>query len=53
MASKIARLSETDRFIEIWQEEKRLRNILSDNYKIKQKKEKKCWKNVGKIRNDK
>ena len=40
MASKIARLSETERFIEPWHEEWSLYNILSDNYKIRQEKEK-------------
>ena len=51
MASKKARLSETERFIEIWHEES-LWNILSDNYIIRQEKGK-CWKNTGKTRNDK
>ena len=50
-ASKKARFSETGRFIELWHEEESLWNILSDNYKIRQEKEK-CWKNVGKTRND-
>ena len=45
MASQIARLSKTERFIELWHEEESLWNILSDNYKIKQKKE----KSVGRI----
>ena len=36
---KKARLSETERFIELWYKEKRLWNILSDNYKIRQEKE--------------
>ena len=40
MASKKARLSETERFIELWHEEESLWNILSDNYKIRQEKEK-------------
>ena len=39
MASKKARLSETERFIELWHEEESLWNILSDNYKIRQEKE--------------
>ena len=52
MASKKARLSETGRFIELWPEEESLWNILSENYKIRQKK-KKYWKNIGKTRNDK
>ena len=39
MASKKARLSETERFIELWHEEC-FWNILSDNYKIRQEKEK-------------
>ena len=40
MASKKARLSETERFIELWHEEESLWNILSDNYKFRQEKEK-------------
>ena len=40
MASKTASLSETERFIEPWHEEGSLYNILSDNYKIRQEKEK-------------
>ena len=40
MASKKARLSETERFIELWHEEESLWNVLSDNYKIRQEKEK-------------
>ena len=40
MASKKARLSETERFIELWHEEESLWNILSENYKIRQEKEK-------------
>ena len=51
MASKKVRLSETERFIELWHSKESLWNILSDNYKIRQEKEK-CWKNVGKTRND-
>ena len=51
MECKKARLSETERFIEFWHGEESLWNILSDNHKIWQKKEKKCWKNVGKTRN--
>ena len=39
MASKKARLSETERFIELWHAEESLWNILSDNYKIRQEKE--------------
>ena len=39
MASKKARLSETERFIELWHEEESLWNILSDNYKIRQEME--------------
>ena len=42
MASKKARLSETERFIELWHEEESLWNILSDNYKIRQEKGKRC-----------
>ena len=48
MASKKARLSETERFIELWHEEESLWNILSDNYKIRQEIEKsveECRKN--------
>ena len=40
MVTKKARLSETDRFIELWHEEEKLWNILPDNYKIRQEKEK-------------
>ena len=40
MECKKARLSETERFIELWHEEESLWNILSDNYKIWQEKEK-------------
>ena len=40
MASKKVRLSETERFIEPWHEEENLWNILSDNYKTRQEKEK-------------
>ena len=40
MASKKVRLSETERFIELWHEEESLWNILSDNYNIRQEKEK-------------
>ena len=36
MASKKARLSETERFIELWHEEESLWNILSHNDKIRQ-----------------
>ena len=43
MASKKARLSETERFIELWHVEESLWNILSDIYKIRQEKEKMCW----------
>ena len=45
MASKKARLSETERFLELWHEEGSLWNILSDDYKIRQVKE----KSVGRI----
>ena len=41
MASKIARFT-AERFNELWHEEESLWNILSDNYKIRQEKEKKC-----------
>ena len=40
MVTKKARLSETDRFIELWHEEEKLWNILPDNYKIRQGKQK-------------
>ena len=40
MASKKVRLSETERSIELWHEEESLWNILSENYKIRQEKEK-------------
>ena len=40
MASKKARLSETERFIELWHEEESLWYILSGNYQIRQEKEK-------------
>ena len=40
MESKKVRLSETERFIELWHEEESLWNILSDNYKTMQEKEK-------------
>ena len=40
MGSKKDRLSETERFIELWHEEESLWNILSENYKIRQEKEK-------------
>ena len=45
MASKKVRLSETERFIEPWHEEENLWNILSENYKTRQEKE----KSFGKI----
>ena len=48
IASKKARLSETEKFIELWHEEESLWNILSDNYKIRQEKEREleeCQKN--------
>ena len=45
MASKKARLSETERFIEIWHEEGSLWKFLSDNYKIRQEK----GKSVGRL----
>ena len=41
MASKKARFT-AERFNELWHEEESLWNILSDNYKIRQEKEKKC-----------
>ena len=40
MVSKKARLSETERFIELWHEEESVWYILSDNYNIRQEKEK-------------
>ena len=45
MASIKARVSETERFIELWHEEESLWNILSDNYNIREEKE----KSVGRI----
>ena len=45
MASKKARLSETERFIELWHEEGSLWTFLSDNYNIRQEK----GKSVGRI----
>ena len=48
MENKKARLSEGGRFNEIWHEEEIPWNILSDNYKIRQEKEKvleEYWKN--------
>ena len=40
MVSEKARLSETERFIELWHEEESLWYSLSDNYKTRQEKEK-------------
>ena len=40
MASKKATLSKAERFIELWHEEESLWNILSNNYMIRQEKEK-------------
>ena len=40
MTSKKARLSETERFIELWHEEESLWNILSGSYNVRQEKEK-------------
>ena len=40
MASKKARLSERERFIELWHEEESLWNILLNNYNIRQENEK-------------
>ena len=42
MASKKATFSEAERLIELWHEEKSLfrKNILSENYKTRQEKEK-------------
>ena len=53
MASKIAKLSGTVRSIELWHEEESFWKFLLDNYKISLEKEKKCWKNIKKTRNDK
>ena len=39
MTSKKGRLSEAERFIELWHEVESIWNILSDNYKIRQEKE--------------
>ena len=50
MTSKKARLSESERFIELWHEEESLWYILSDSYKSGKKRNKE-WKNVGKTRN--
>ena len=49
MASKKARLSENERFIELWHEEEKLWNIFSDNYKIRQEKEKSVGRMSEKI----
>ena len=40
MASKKPRISETERFIELWHGEESLWNILLGNYNIRQEKEK-------------
>ena len=45
MANKKARLSENEKFIELWHEEGSLWKFLSDDYKIRQEKE----KSVGRI----
>ena len=48
MVSKKARLSETERFVELWHEEESFWYILLYNYKMRQEKEKseeECWKN--------
>ena len=45
MTSAKARLSVTERFIELWHEEKSLWNILLGNYNIRQEKE----KSVGRL----
>ena len=45
MASKKVRLSETERFIELWHEEESVWNILLENYKTRQEK----VKRVGRI----
>ena len=49
MASKKARLSETERFIELWHEEESLWNILSESYKIRQEKEKSVGRMLEKL----
>ena len=52
MAGKIARLSETKRFIELWHEEESLWNILSGNYNIiSDKKRKNVLEELGKQKN--
>ena len=48
MASKKARFSKTERLIELWYAQESLWNILLDNYKIKQQKEKKVLVECGK-----
>ena len=47
MVSKKARLSETERLIELWHEEESLWYILSDNYKTRQGK--KCGRMLEKL----
>ena len=47
--SKKASLSETERFIELWHEEESLWNILSENYKIRQEKEKSVGRMLEKL----
>ena len=49
MASIKARLSGTERFIELWNEEESLQNILSGNYKIRQEKERRVGRMQEKL----
>ena len=49
MVRKKTRLSETERFIELWHEEESLWNILSENYKIRQEKEKSVGRMLEKL----
>ena len=49
MTSKKARLSESERFIELWHEEESLWNILPDNHNIRQEKEKSVGRISGKL----
>ena len=49
MTSKKARLSESERFIELWHEEESLWNILLDNHNIRQEKEKSVGRISGKL----
>ena len=49
MKCKKARLSETETFIELWHEEESLWNILSENYKTRQEKEKRVGRILEKL----